>query len=219
MACACHSYRMLSNAPSPRHLSAGAHLATVVTSCLLTMELPVPKRFGSAAELYPFLPPDAQALVRAFTAHPLVAIVWTSDKFVHQWALSQGYYDDWRLRHERLRREGLPLRISGAQIVEGFFAVHVEAEEEFLLRPHTERGFDLHLTLGYESDYTEGQAACAVERINRRWQGRSYTAWIEWIGSGGAAFLHAKDLLALDPDVAWFHSRGWYSDRGLHISL
>ena len=57
----------------------------------------------------------------------------------------------------------------GATIIDDFVSVEVNVEETLLPRTSLERNFKLHLTLGYESDYSAGIARDAVTRINERW--------------------------------------------------
>ena len=71
---------------------------------------------------------------------------------------------------------GLDVDILEARIdpATGFVALYLDAWETFLPRSHAERGFPLHLTLGFASDYGEGVAAEVVARINHRWAGREH---------------------------------------------
>ena len=173
----------------------------------------------AAMDVFHRLPYEAQKLIIRFTPHPVVHHLYKSEKFVHLWALSQGWYEDWKDRRDRLLRDGLPVRVLGARIESDFFAVYLDADERYLLRSHKKRDFELHITIGYASDFQEGDAVAAAARINEKWAGYDYTLWISWVGSGGAVFLHKKDHIANDPDIVWFHSRGWYRDRQLHVSL
>ena len=170
-------------------------------------------------DLFHRLPPDAQQLVRRFTPHPCVDVLYTSKNFLRRWGIANDWYADWQERRDVLLRDGLPVRITGAEIRGDFFAVYVEASEQHLIRPHAVRSFDLHITLGFTNDWWAGTAEEAMERINARWRGRDVVLHVAWMGSGGAVFLHDYDAVALDTDIAWLHRRGWYSDRGLHISL
>ena len=79
------------------------------------------------------------------------------------------WYSDYFARRDRLVANGLLVLVRGARVdVEsGFVAVHFEANESELLRSNVDRGFGLHLTLGYATDYCAGVAADAVERINQ----------------------------------------------------
>jgi hypothetical protein len=183
----------------------------------MTMEqLP---RFASALEIYPLLPPDAQELVRRFVQHPAAACLWSSRRWCSLWGEANGWYKGWQERRDAVLTRGLPLRIAGAVLDEEFLSIHVDIDEAHLIRSHAARGFQLHITLGYASDWGPGIALEAMERINKRWRGLNVIAKIEWMGSGGAVFFAEDDPLAIDWDIAWLHSRGWYSDRGLHISL
>ena len=137
------------------------------------------------------------------------------------------WYSDYSARKERLLRDGLLVLVRGARIEpdSGFMAIHLDANEGELLRGHVDRGFALHMTLGYSSDYADGVAAETIERVNRRWAGRLVRLRVAWVGSGGSAQLADDDPIACDEDVTWLHRRGWYGNgqhvrpRGLHMSL
>ena len=137
------------------------------------------------------------------------------------------WYADYHIRKDRLVTDGLLVLVRGARIDPGtgFIGVYFDANEGDLLRSNTDRGFELHLTLGYASDYYAGVAEEAVERINQRWRGRLVRLRVEWVGGGGSIKLSKADLLASDSDIVWLHSRGWYGNgvncrpRQPHISL
>ena len=137
------------------------------------------------------------------------------------------WYADYHIRKERLLVDGLPVLVRGALIdpTTGFIGVYFDANEGDLLRSNTDRGFELHLTLGYASDYYAGVAQEAVERINHRWSGRLVRLRVERVGGGGSIQLSKADLLASDSDIVWLHSRGWCGNgvncrpRQPHISL
>ena len=131
------------------------------------------------------------------------------------------WYSDYNQRKERLLRDGLLVLVRGAHVDAdtGFAAVYLEANEGDLLRSNTERGFDLHITLGYAADYGRGVAEECAAIINKRWRGRLVRLRVGWVGSGGSAQLAEDDELASDDYIVWLHSRGWYSDRPLHVSL
>ena len=137
------------------------------------------------------------------------------------------WYADYHIRKERLLVDGLPVLVRGALIdpTTGFIGVYFDANESDLLRSNVDRGFVLHLSLGFASDYHAGIAEHSVERINQRWRGRLLRLRVGWVGGGGSAQLARDDVLANDPDIRWLHSRGWYGNgvnvraRDLHVSL
>ena len=137
------------------------------------------------------------------------------------------WYADYYTRRDRLVRDGLLVLVRGAHIdaATGFVSIIIEANEGDLLRSNADRGFGLHLTWGFETDYAAGVAREAVVRLNERWAGRLVRLRIGWVGGGGSVQLAKDDELAMDPDVWWLHSRGWYGSginvlpRGLHVSL
>ena len=118
---------------------------------------------------------------------------------------------------------GLPATVRGVALLppwEGhcLLVVEVDIDENLLPRSHAERGFDLHLSLAFESDLHDELLSAAL-RLHERWVGRQVTLRVAWMGSGGAAMLHRSDPLACDPDIQRIHAAGWYAARDLHISL
>ena len=212
VACARHSYRVMS---THRRVAAAtrAALATPPSDSIMAL------RFASAAEMYPLLPPDAQALIRRFTAHPTVDVLWTSRRWRSRWAVANGWHADREDRLDALVRGGMRTHIEGATIIDDFVSVEVNVEETLLPRTSLERNFKLHLTLGYESDYSAGIARDAVTRINERWRGRDVVLQLRRWTNGGTVELSRYEELALDEDIIWLHSRGYYYERNLHISL
>jgi hypothetical protein len=170
-------------------------------------------------DLYYRLPYEVQKVIMRYTAHPCTLHLWRSEKFRNLAALAAGWYPDWQLRRDRILRDGLPVRIVGARIDSGFFALYFDIDETYLPRSHAVRDFSLHVTLGYTSDWRPSVAEECEIRLNERWRGRSLTLRISWMGCGGAAFLHEDDPIANDFDVVWLHRRWWYADRDIHISL
>ena len=122
---------------------------------------------------------------------------------------------NWWERQEAILRHGLPAVVLGARITDGFVAIYFDIDEQLLLRSHAARGFPLHLTLGYVSDYGDGVAEAAVARLNHRYAGQWLMLQIEWVGAGGSANLAPTDFLAADEDILRLHSRGCYGN-GLH---
>ena len=131
------------------------------------------------------------------------------------------WYDDWEERKDALIKFGLPVIISGVELTpDGFLSVLVQADEAHLLRSHRDRGFDLHVSLGYLQHYEDkAEALHAAERLHHRWSGQWVLLNISWVGSGGAAFLHRYDLLHEDDDFKHLYTRGRYWKRGAHVSL
>ena len=140
---------------------------------------------------------------------------------------AMAWYSDYNARKERLLREGLLVLVRGAFIDPrtGFLGLYFEANESDLLRSNVDREFDVHLTIGFASDYADGVAAEAADRLNTRWRGRLVRLRVAWVGCGGSAQLADDDPIASDEDVRWLHRRGWYGNgqrvraRDLHVSL
>ena len=84
------------------------------------------------------------------------------------------WHSDYSERKGRLVASGLLVLVRGAHIDDatGFVSIIIEANEGDLLRSNADRGFGLHLTWGFETDYAAGVARDAVVRLNERWAGR-----------------------------------------------
>ena len=66
------------------------------------------------------------------------------------------WYDSWQERKEGLEMFGLPVIILGLELTStGFLSLLVQADEAYLLRSHRDRGFELHISLGYLADYED----------------------------------------------------------------
>ena len=137
------------------------------------------------------------------------------------------WYADYEVRRSRLLQDGLLVLVQNVRIdpATGFIGIYLLANESDLLRSNADRGFDLHVSLGFASDYGDGVAVEAVERLNGRWRNRLLRLRISWVGGGGSVQLATDDFLYNDSDVWWLHSRGWYGNglrvkpRNLHVSL
>ena len=132
---------------------------------------------------------------------------------------------DWEARCSAIVKHGLPVLVKGATIVNDFVSIEVEADDAVLPRPSSMRPFNLHLTLGYASDYHADIVAEAVERINKRWAGEWLPLRVSRYGRGGTIELAEDDMLHQDDDIWWLHKKGHYGNgrlikaRKLHISL
>jgi hypothetical protein len=135
------------------------------------------------------------------------------------WGVANDWHADWEDRRDAILERGLPVLIEGAVLEGDFLSVHLEIDEAHLIRPHSARGFKLHVSIGYRGDWGDGFAESGAEGINLRWSGREVVLKIAWFGSGGTAFLAEDEPLALDYDLAWLYARGYYRERGLHVSL
>ena len=119
-----------------------------------------------------------------------------------------------------VKRNGLPVLFTEARIsADGFVALSLEADETVLPRSNVSRGFELHVSLGYSSDYPEGTAEIFLNYINAVWSNRFHVLAVEWVGHGGAAMIHAEDPLRQDMVVQVTHACGYYGARQLHVSL
>ena len=97
--------------------------------------------------------------------------------------------------------------------------MHLEASEDILPRTHKMRNFPLHLSIAFRSDFRDGIAEEAVQRLRARWAGEWTILRFRRYTSGGTVELAVDELIAMDDDVAWLHSRGHYWARPLHVSL
>ena len=80
-------------------------------------------------------------------------------------------------------RNGLPIIFTEARVEgNGFFALYLRADEALLPRSDVSRGWELHISLGYESDYPAGAAEVLCEAINAAWAERYHVLDIEWFG-------------------------------------
>ena len=129
------------------------------------------------------------------------------------------WFPDAELRMELLKKHGLPVVFTEARIDNGFLALYMRVDEAVLPRSNVSRGFELHVSLGYSSDYPEGTAEIFLNYINAVWSNRFHVLAVEWVGHGGAAMIHAEDPLRQDMVVQVTHACGYYGARQLHVSL
>ena len=136
------------------------------------------------------------------------------------------WFPNWQERREAIMRHGLPIIFEEARLgPDGFLALYLRADEALLPRSHVSRGFDLHITLGYASDYPKGVAELVRDHINAVWADRFHVLDIEWVGEGGAAMIRATDPIAENLLISWTHKLGYYGNgvhvrpRQLHVSL
>ena len=136
------------------------------------------------------------------------------------------WFADKERRVELLESHGLPVIFTGARIEDnGFFALYLQADEALLPRGHASRGWELHVSLGYRSDYPEGTAEILRDHINGVWANRYHVLIVEWIGQGGAAMIDAEDPIVQDLLIQVAHVLGYYGNgrhtapRQLHVSL
>ena len=129
-------------------------------------------------------------------------------------------------RAKLLEKHGLPVIFTEARIEDnGFFALYLQADEALLPRDHASRGWELHVSLGYRSDYPEGTAELFRDHINAVWSERYHVLNVEWVGEGGAAMIHEADPLNQDLLIQAAHVCGYYGNglhtnpRQLHVSL
>ena len=81
------------------------------------------------------------------------------------------WFPDYKERRAWLERNGLPVIFEEARVSDGFVALYLRADA-VLLRSNAHREWDLHITLGYTTDYPVGVAELLCEHINALWAGR-----------------------------------------------
>jgi hypothetical protein len=128
------------------------------------------------------------------------------------------WFPDWEARAEHLKLHGLPCTILGLAWSDELLVLQFDIEEHFLPRSHVARGFELHLSLLFASEFTEDLHHHALS-LHRRWAGVRTRLPVQWVGSGGAAMLDPNGSLASDPDLTALHAAGYFSNRQVHISL
>ena len=125
-----------------------------------------------------------------------------------------------------MAQNGLPVIFTEARVQDdGFFALYLRADEALLPRNDVSRGWELHISLGYSSDYPAGVAELLCGAINAVWADRYHGLDIEWVGKGSAAMIRGSDPVSQDLVIHWAHSCGHYGNelrvepRQLHVSL
>ena len=136
------------------------------------------------------------------------------------------WFPNWQEHREAIMHHGLPIIFEEVRLTpDGFLALYLRADEALLPRSHVSRGFDLHITLGYSSDYPKGVAELVRDHINAVWAGRFHVLDVEWVGKGGAAMIRATDPIVENLLISWAHKVGYYGNglhtepRQLHVSL
>ena len=133
---------------------------------------------------------------------------------------------NWEERLAWVAQNGLPVVFAEARVEDnGLFALYLRADEALLPRSDVSRGWELHISLGYESDYPPGVAEALREAINAAWAERYHVLDIEWFGNGGAAMVRGSDPVSQDLVIQVAHRCGHYGNgvrvkpRQLHVSL
>ena len=141
-------------------------------------------------------------------------------------AAAMAWAPNWEERLAWVAQNGLPVVFTEARVEgNGFFALYLRADEALLPRSNVSRGWGLHISLGYESDYPAGVAGVLREAINAAWAERYHVLDIEWFGKGGAAMVRGSDPVSQDLVIQVAHRCGHYGNgvhvkpRQLHVSL
>ena len=116
----------------------------------------------------------------------------------------------------------LPAQILGPRVDGDFIALYAEVNDAWLPRPNSTRGWELHVSLGFLSEYgarglTEGTVMELLKVLEQRWSRKHHMLMVEFVGNGAALMINRDDPLALDPIVDYLSTHGGY-DRQLHIS-
>ena len=139
-------------------------------------------------------------------------------------AVVNGWFADWMTRRDRMVRDGLPVYFDRIAIDGDFVAFVVHIAEEHLPRSHADRGFGLHVSIGFLSTLRERGLDTAgvklyLEELHTRYSGRHRLVKVQRLGFGGAAILHDDDELMMDPIFEALYKFGGYEYREPHISL
>ena len=118
----------------------------------------------------------------------------------------------------------MPIYIRGFRMLpDGFFAMWVDIDEEHLPRSHTDRLFDLRMTMGKKALYEWNGVRDDVVReyireLSRRYAGTERVINVERGGQGGAAMFHKDEQLGEYVSIDFLYAKGGET-KGLHISL
>ena len=134
-----------------------------------------------------------------------------------------GWFPDWEARRDRMVDNGLPVFFDRVIVTGDLVAFRVYIPEAHLPRSHVDRGFDLHLSIGFLSTWRErgldmDGVKIYIDELNRRFHGHRVVK-VGRLGHGGAAILHVEDEIAKDPIFNVLHEFGGYEWREPHISL
>ena len=134
------------------------------------------------------------------------------------------WFNDYHGRLLWIVKNGLPVTFSEARCdPTGFVALYCHVDDYLLPRSNDCRGFELHVTLGFWSQFkqymTYEQLDILLGEINARWAGVHHVLWIQWTGRGASAQIHPEDPVYLDTVIVALHDIGGHQDRQLHISL
>ena len=175
--------------------------------------------------------PNSMELLRA-RPHPVAQLLkdrWWNDQDPnpHTGEVDEHDYEGdhwrphWRVVRARMETRGLPVIFLDARIDPdtGFAALYFWTNDErHLPRLDEHRGFDLHLSIGYESDYQNPQRLYdAFALLNAEYGGKFM--YLKITSMAGTANLAPDDELAKNEDIKWLHDNGRYWKRSLHISL
>ena len=110
-----------------------------------------------------------------------------------------------------MAQNSLPVVFTEGRVEDnGFFALYLRADEAILPRSDVSRGWELHIALGYRSDYPTGVAEALCEAINAVWADRFHVLDIEWFGTGGAAMVRGGDPVSQDLGIHVANRCGHY---------
>ena len=134
------------------------------------------------------------------------------------------WFPDYEDRLQWIANNGLPVIFTEARCdPSGFTALYCRIDDDVLPRSNARRGFELHITLGFWSEFekylTYEQLEVLLDEVNARWSGVHHVLWIEWTGRGASARIHPEDIVQLDDVITALHNTGGHQDRQLHVSL
>ena len=137
---------------------------------------------------------------------------------------TMAWFNDYQGRLQWIVKNGLPVTFSEARCdPTGFVALYCHVDDNLLPRSNECRGFELHVTLGFWSQFkqhmTYEQLDVLLGEINARWAGAHHVLWAEWTGRGASAQTHPEHPVCLDTVITALHDIGGHQDRQLHVSL
>ena len=134
--------------------------------------------------------------------------------------LAEGWKPTWRVTRANIERYGLLVRVIETRIDPwGFVAMWFEGYEVYLPRSDAARNNGLHISLGYMQDWPgrEEQVRDSLAELNATWAGK--TMWLPIERMSSSARVYRYHPLAMDENILYWHRRGRYWRRPIHISL
>ena len=118
-----------------------------------------------------------------------------------------------------IRAQGLRCRLWPETLQGGLCAVRLEPLPGWVRLATVDPESPFHVSLCFAQELDDDRRRDWAE-LTTTLAGRDVTLVVSWFGSGGTAYLdEGLCPLASLPVVQRLHQHGWYSKRGLHVSL